>query len=130
MATTAPPQASSIWGVLPGVTSPRKRQLAALQAEARQQAAQRRERVLKHEWACARLCRIFGYKAAQQWNGYLPPARDPAEDRGAQLSRANTSPQRKALVQLFHDVAHFDATGELPKEVLEATQLDLDTRAE
>lgn len=120
---TTPPRASSLWDATPAATGARKLQLAQIQAESRQQAKQRRERIMKHEWAKERLRKIFGYKAAEQWNGYVPPARDPAENGGAQLSRANTSPHRAALVQLMRDVDHFDATGEMPGEVLEATQL-------
>lgn len=122
--TTVPPRASSMWDATPGVTGARKRQLAALQAEAKQQAKQRRDRVLKHEWAKDRLRKIFGYKAAEQWNGYVPPRSDPADNGGSQLARPNTSLHRAALVQLLRDVAHFDATGEMPGEVLEATQLN------
>lgn len=121
-----PPRASSLWDATPGVTGARKRELTTRQAEAKQQAKQRRERVLKHEWACARLCRMFGYASATQWSGYVPPKADPMPDRGPQVARPNSSPQRAALIQLLRDVAHYDATGEMPREVLEATQLSLD----
>lgn len=122
--TTIPPRASSLWDATPFARGARKLDLQQRQRDARQQAQQRRERVLKHEWASKRLCTLFGYKSATQWNGYVPPAADPAENGGAQLARRNTAPHRAALVQLLRDVAHFDATGQMPGEVLEAVEVE------
>jgi hypothetical protein len=119
-----PVQAGSLWGSTPPAKGPWGRELQRIRAEAQQQAQQRRARVLAHDWARARLCELFGYKAAEQWNGYVPPRADPAPDRGAQLARPNTAPQRAALVQLLRDVAHFDTTGEMPVK-LEAVELPL-----
>jgi hypothetical protein len=127
--TTVPPRASSVWGATPTARGTRGQQLREIRAAARQQAEQRRARVLAHEWACIRLCEIFGYTAATQWNGYVPPKADPLPDRGPQVALPNPSPHRGALVQLLRDVAHFDATGEMPV-TLEAVQLAITTPAE
>lgn len=123
--TTVPPRASSIWDALPAATQARREQRRVVLQEAAQQAAQRRSRVLVHEWACKRLCAIFGYERADQWNGYVPPRADPLPDRGPQVATPNDSPFRKALVQLLRDVAEFDATGRMPTEVLEAVELPI-----
>ncbi|WP_030437378.1 hypothetical protein [Actinoplanes subtropicus] len=124
MEATVPPRASSLWAVMPAATAARKAELARLQADARKQAQHRRERVLKHEWAKQRLRKIFGYKAAEQWNGYMPPARDPARNGGDQSSPPNTSEHRKALMQLLRDVDEFDRTGQLPEGVTDLVEVD------
>lgn len=121
-----PQQASTAWGNTP-VARPRTargRELLAIQAEARTRAASRRERVFKHEWAKKRLCEIFGYKNATQWNGYVPPAADPLPATGPQVAKMNTSPHRSRLVQLMRDVDHFDQTGELPDYAKSASTED------
>lgn len=123
--TTVPPRASSIWDATPAATQARREQRRLIREQAAQQAAQRRARVLAHEWARARLCKLFGYTDATQWNGYVPPKADPLPDRGAQVAKPNDSPYRKALVQLIRDVAEFDRTGQMPAEVLEAVELPI-----
>lgn len=115
-----PQLASTAWGKTPVAKTARGRELARVQAEARRQCQARRERVLKHEWAQKRLCKIFGYKQATQWNGYIPPRADPLPDTGHQVAKPNTSPFRAALNQLLKDVKHFEETGELPAYATEA----------
>jgi hypothetical protein len=122
--STVPPRASSVWDATP-LGRTRGQQAREIVAEARQQAQQRRARVLAHEWARARLCTIFGYKDAAQWNGFVPPKADPLPDRGPQVARPNTAPHRSALVQLLRDVAEFDRTGQMPGATLDAVQLPL-----
>lgn len=123
--TTVPPRASSIWDATPLGRGTLGRETREIVIAARQQADQRRTRVLAHEWARARLCKIFGYKDATQWNGYVPPKADPLPDRGLQVARPNTTPHRTALVQLLRDVAEFDRTGQMPGDTLEAVQQHL-----
>lgn len=71
----------------------------------------RRDRVLAHDWARRRLCHIFSYARPEQWNGYVPPARD-------EHGQLNKSPYRRALIELLADVEAADhqalpiATGE------------------
>lgn len=116
-----PQLASTAWGKTPAVArTARGRQVQALQAEARQKCHTRRERLLKHEWAQKRLCAIFGYKNAAQWNGYLPPATDPLPATGAQIAKPNTSPHRASLVRLLNDIVHFEKTGQLPDYAVES----------
>lgn len=128
--TSVPPRASSVWAVMPAATEVRRRERQRIQEEARQQCQQRRERVLAHEWACKRLCQIFSYKQATQWNGYVPPKWDPLPDRLSEPRKLNTSPHRKALVQLLHDVDEFDRTGRMPGETLDAVQVAIPAAAE
>jgi len=110
-----PQRASTAWGKTPGLArTARGRELIAILAESGRQCAARREHLFKHEWAKKRLCEIFGYKSPTQWNGYMPPRSDPADDRGPQLARPNTSPHRAALNQLLHEVRTFEETGVLP----------------
>lgn len=111
---SGPTRASSSWGSTPPAKGSRRFDLQRIQREARETAQQRRERVLKHEWAAKRLCKIFGYASATQWNGYVPPKADPLPDKGPQVAKPNTSPFRAALMQLLRDVEHFDQTGEMP----------------
>lgn len=126
-ATDLPIQASSMWGQMPAARArtARGRQLQDVRAAARTQCQDRRRRVLAHEWARERLCALFGYRDAAQWNGYVPPRSLPADDRGAQLARPNEEPLRLALVQLIKDVHHFEETGELPQEPADAEQLTI-----
>lgn len=128
--TVDPARASSVWLGMPCINGPkgaeRLRELVPMLHAAQAQREERRARVLAHPWARARLCHIFGYKKAGNWNGYVPPRSDPAEDKGNQLARPNTSPQRAALVQLLRDVQHFEETGELPAAaVMDTEQLAL-----
>jgi hypothetical protein len=123
--STVPPRASSVWDATPPARGTRGQQLREIRAAAKQQADQRRARVLAHPWACERLCKIFGYKDATQWNGYVPPKADPLPDRGPQVALPNTAPHRAALVQLLRDVAEFDRTGQMPGATLDAVQLPL-----
>lgn len=110
-----PQLASTAWGKTPAVAkSARGRELLRIQAEAKRQCVARRERVLKHHWAAKRLCAVFGYKSATQWNGYVPPRADPLPDTGHQVAKPNTSEHRTALMQLLKDVQRFEETGELP----------------
>ncbi len=119
-----PQRASTAWGktAAVGARTARGRELIAILAESRRQAAARRDRVLRHDWATKRLCVIFGYKQATQWSGYVPPRSDPADDHGPQLSRPNTSPHRAALVQLLRDIKQFEDTGELPAYATSPTE--------
>lgn len=100
-----PGKASSVWPLMPFMrgqkAATRLRDLMPQLAAAHARAAARRERVLRHEWARKRLCSICGYKRAEQWNGHVPPARTPD---GA----LNTSPVRRALVELLREVAEYE----------------------
>lgn len=96
---------ASVWTELPFMRGPqgadRLRQWGRAQSEIKRQCAARRERVLAYDWARRRLCAIFGYTRAENWNGYVPPARD-SEDL------INTSPGRRQLMDLLRDVALFE----------------------
>jgi hypothetical protein len=119
----APPSAFSSAGFRPPKTA-RGRELQRVRDEAHMQAQSRWARVAKHEWAKKRVCQVLGLARWDQWNGYVPPARDPAEDRGAQLSRPNTAPQRRQVIDLLKDVQHFESTGELPAYATEPDEDD------
>lgn len=93
----------------------RGRELQRVQDDARRQVQTRLARVAKHEWARKRVCQILKNPRFDQWNGYLPPARDPAANQAPQLSKPNTAHERTALFQLLRDVQHFEETGELPE---------------
>lgn len=116
----APPPAFG--GFKPARTA-RGRELQRAQDDARRQVQSRLARVAKHEWAKRRICQVLKLARFDQWNGYIPPARDPAQNQAPQLSRPNTAPERKQLIELLKDVAHFEQTGELPEY---ATKTDED----
>jgi hypothetical protein len=62
--------------------------------------ADRRARVLRHPELAARLTQPpVGYQSAEQWNGYVPPARVPAGDDGID-GLLNNSPRRAALIDI------------------------------
>lgn len=108
------PRASEVWAE--GPLSPRKAAIAAILRESRGAARSRRERVLRYPWAAARLREIFGYKTAEQWNGYVPPARMPADMKDASRRAVNTSAQRAALIQLLNAVKVYEDTGVLTSD--------------
>lgn len=101
MATNVPKKASSVWVELPCMRGPvgaqRLRQWLPVHREIQARTAARRERVLAHDWACKRLCRILRLSEARMWNGFIPPASD-------QLGRLDDNPIRAALIKLLHDV--------------------------
>lgn len=97
-------------GELPPGLAGRARRAAAFAAS---EVADRRGRVLKHPDLAAKLTKPpLNYKRPEQWNGYVPPRTD-AEDecpgcpdrcRGvAHLAAANTSPWRRALIEICHE---------------------------
>lgn len=96
---------SSIWPEMPfmrgEIGSARLREWLPQHRQIRAQTAHRRARVLAHPWATKRLCDILGLANAEQWNGYVPPNTD-------EHGRANTSPTRRALVELLREVDQFD----------------------
>jgi len=104
-----PKQASSVWMEMPFMRGPegarRLSEWARAHAVIRRQCSERRARVLLHDWAAVRLCRIFGYSQAGNWNGFVPPARDSSDDR------VNTSSQRRELMELLHDIERFENKG-------------------
>jgi hypothetical protein len=110
MSSNTSPRASSVWPEMPFMRGPvgaqRLRELLPVLRDVRAKTAARRARVLAHEWACRRLCLILNLKDAQQWNGYVPPARD---DYGS----------RDALIKLLHDVAAADGMGDADPELAE-----------
>lgn len=108
----APPPA---FGSFKPARTARGRELQRHQDAARTKTQERFERVAKHEWARKRVCQILKNPRWDQWNGYIPPSRDPAQNQAPQLSRPNTASERAQLVQLLNDVKHFEDTGELPE---------------
>lgn len=97
-----------MWMEMPFMRGPegarRLGEWARAHVEIRRRCTERRTRVLSHDWAAARLCRIFRYTQAGNWNGYVPPARD-------EHDRLNTSPQRRELIELLHDIERFENEG-------------------
>lgn len=102
---TEPRKQGSVWPGMPFMRGPqgadRLRQWLSQSNVIHAATLSRRERVLAHPWACKRLCEIFGYKRPQQWTGFVPPARGPDGE-------LNTSPYRRALMELLHDVEEAD----------------------
>ncbi|MDP8971184.1 MAG: hypothetical protein M3N52_11965 [Actinomycetota bacterium] len=100
---------ASVWVQAPFLRGPqgaeRLRQWLPQHREIRARCAARRERVLRHEWARARLCRLLGIADAGMWNGYVPPALD---QRG-QPDTGNAV--RRELVALLKDVEKAEAGG-------------------
>lgn len=108
---SAPPPAFSSFK--PARTA-RGRELQRAQDAARLQAQARYARVVKHEWAKKRVCQVLKLVRIDQWNGYIMPARDPAENKAPFHAKPSTAPERTQLIQLLRDVQHFEETGELP----------------
>jgi hypothetical protein len=100
-----PRRVSSVWTELPFMRGPeaadRLREWARAHAEVKRQTAERRQRVLVHDWARPQLCRILGLSRAENWYGFVAPARNPDGD-------LNTSPTRRALVALLREVEQFE----------------------
>jgi hypothetical protein len=100
-----PASAGSVWTELPFMRGPqgaeRLRAWARQQSEVKRACAARRERVLAYDWARARLCRVLSLSRAENWNGFVPPARDSD-------GQINTSSRRRELMDLLRDVAQFD----------------------
>jgi len=100
-----PQQAGSIWTQMPFMRgergAERLREWSRTQHEVKRAAAARRERVLAYDWARTRLCRILSLSRAENWNGFVPPARD-SDDH------LNTSDRRRELMDLLRDVAQHE----------------------
>lgn len=79
-------------------TPEQRRRLAQVASEASQRARNRFARVKAHPDLADRLCRSLGYARFDQWNGFVPPARDPD-------GRPNNSPVRAELVAILRAVA-------------------------
>jgi len=75
----------------------RLREWSKQQREIRAKCARRRARVLRHEWACARLCQILNLADARRWNGFVPPAKDAD-------GNPNRLPSRLALIELLREI--------------------------
>lgn len=71
-----------------------------------------------YEWAKARVCSILRLVRYDQWNGYIPPQTQAPTVGGR--ANPNLSTERKLLVQLTHEVQHFERTGDLPAYATEA----------
>lgn len=103
--TRGPASFASVWPQMPFMRGPRSADrlhvLVGTLRSSRNVAQVRRERVLHYEWARKRLCSIFGYKKAEQWNGFVPPRLDGE-------GRLNTSEFRRALIDLLREVDEHD----------------------
>lgn len=93
--------------------TPRGRERQEILEEEARRTGARRVHILKHEWARTRLCSILGLQRPDQWNGFMPPKTQPADDKTG-MSAPNNSAQRKLLLSLSWDVDHFEKTGKLP----------------
>lgn len=93
--------------VVPMARRGRRSMRAALEsarAEAREQAAQRRARVLAHADLADRLTAPpLGYARPEQWNGYVPPA--------TWQEARNGSARRAALVELCAEALRREQEG-------------------
>jgi hypothetical protein len=91
-----------VWVEMPFMRGPigaqRLREWLPEQRQIRERTAARRERVLAHEWARKRICRILGHTDAAKWNGYIPPATRASD------GKVDDNPIRDALIQLLHEV--------------------------
>jgi hypothetical protein len=100
---------ASVWAEMPFMRGPigaaRLREWLPRHHQIRAEALARRDRVLAHDWAAKRLCSILMLSRAEQWNGYVPPATD-AE------GNANTSPTRRAMLELFREIVQAESTTE------------------
>jgi hypothetical protein len=96
---------SSVWMSLPfwrTGTVEQRRMVADAIAGAKREATACRDAVMRHPDIAQRLVTRIGYKRVDQWHGYVPPVRD---CNGA----INTSPVRRELVSMLHDVAEREA---------------------
>ena len=94
-------QASSVWTEMPFMHGPenadRMHTLRRILVANRETATERRERVLRHDWAAQEICAVLGLSRAENWNGYVPPLYD---GNGV----LNTSAQRRGTVDILRRV--------------------------
>ncbi|MCG5462174.1 hypothetical protein MED01_007052 [Micromonospora sp. MED01] len=83
-------------------TLEQRRMLVQGVQEAARRAHERRARVKAHPDLAARLCRSLGYTRFNQWNGFVPPARDAS-------GQLNPYPVRAELLAILRAVAEREA---------------------